>query len=153
VKKLEHHCKKALDHQDNPTWIICLKMYASLDACDKAEKIYREHIVVPYLEELNSREVFRMSSGPLQHDILQNFYEAMITFIEKQQSIYLLNTYQHWEMQGCNILTRSLWPEIVQILLKKMNSMFMPVVSDVFFKVSQVYRGSVLGTNAMPKEF
>jgi hypothetical protein len=106
-----------------------------------------------YLEELNSREVFRMSSGPLQHDILQNFYEAMITFIEKQQSIYLLNTYQHWEMQGCNILTRSLWPEIVQILLKKMNSMFMPVVSDVFFKVSQVYRGSVLGTNAMPKEF
>lgn len=91
-------------------------------------------MVVPYLKELGPGEHFNADRF-LDHDELGIFYENLRTFMENQLSVLFYNRCNRLDDETRQILIRGVWSEIVQILMRKMSTIFMPVVPDVFLRV------------------
>ena len=115
--------------QANNTEVLkrCLRIYATVDKVDEAEKLIRAKIIAPFLEDVITSA--SLHSDPLG---LQGICVKILSIIpEKLDSLLKLT---HNKKQNFEFVTKSLWPEVVEKLEQNLPQIFSAGNPDQFHK-------------------
>ncbi|EDW16786.1 conserved oligomeric Golgi complex subunit 2 [Drosophila mojavensis] len=106
----------------------CLRIYITLDACDRAERAFREDIVAPYMSAIIGEQQLQNSPQGLA-----GIYSKVLNFISLHMADLLRLTLYSDKLNGFNFVVNSFWADVEMRLELHMNSIFAPGNSEVFY--------------------
>ena len=124
---MENQFLNAMQTNNSEVLKRCLRIYATVDKVDEAEKLIRTKIIAPYLEDVITSAT--LHSGPSG---LQGICQKILLVIpEKLDSLLKLT---HNKKQNFDFVTKSLWPEVVEKLEQNLPQIFSAGNPDQFHK-------------------
>ncbi|EDW80906.1 uncharacterized protein Dwil_GK11309 [Drosophila willistoni] len=106
----------------------CLRIYITLDACSRAEKVFLDDVVAPYMSGIISEQQLQNSPQGLA-----GIYSKILNFISLHMTDLLRLTLYSDKLQGFNFVVHSFWSDVEMRLELHMNSIFAPGNSEVFY--------------------
>ncbi|XP_016952701.1 conserved oligomeric Golgi complex subunit 2 [Drosophila biarmipes] len=106
----------------------CLRIYITLNACDQAERVFREDVVAPYMTGVIGEQQLQNSPQGLA-----GIYSKILNFISLHMTDLLRLTLYSDKFPGFNFVVNSYWADVETRLELHMNSIFAPGNSEVFY--------------------
>ncbi|CAL1540061.1 unnamed protein product [Lymnaea stagnalis] len=110
----------------------CLRTYALIDKTQDAEKLFREHIVQPYMERIINDDFLRHHNK----DISVMFDHVLQFFSDKCSMLTGITTGTSGGeiVRGYDFVVHAVFPEVVENLEQQIPTIFAPGNPDVFHK-------------------
>lgn len=110
----------------------CLRTYALIDKTQDAEKLFREHIVQPYMEQIINEDFLRHHNKDISV-----MYDHVLKFFADKCSLLTgitTGTSGGEVVRGYDFVVNAVFPEVVENLEQQMPTLFAPGNPDVFHK-------------------
>ncbi|XP_030369435.1 conserved oligomeric Golgi complex subunit 2 [Scaptodrosophila lebanonensis] len=105
-----------------------LRIYITLDACEAAERAFREDVVAPYMSGIICEQQLQNSPQGLA-----GIYSKILNFISLHMTDLLRLTLYSDKLCGFDFVVNSFWADVEMRLELHMNSIFAPGNSEVFY--------------------
>ncbi|EDV91010.1 conserved oligomeric Golgi complex subunit 2 [Drosophila grimshawi] len=106
----------------------CLRIYITLDACEQAERAFREDVVAPYMSSIIGEQQLQNSPQGLA-----GIYSKILNFISLHMTDLLRLTLYSDKLSGFNFVVNSFWADVEMRLELHMNSIYAPGNLEVFY--------------------